>query len=77
MLLRGNYDLKDEGVMDRTHLRWFTPKTYREMFTNCGYDVVSLGPVTLGPKAKMFNKLLGKKASHLLWRQISLTACCS
>lgn len=76
MLLKGNYDIKDEGVMDRTHLRWFTPKTYKKMFNDSGYDVVSLRPVSFGPKAKLLNKILGKKASHLLWRQINLKARC-
>ena len=38
-LLRGEWTLTDVGLMDRTHLRWFTPKTYQEMFESCGYCV--------------------------------------
>jgi 2-polyprenyl-3-methyl-5-hydroxy-6-metoxy-1,4-benzoquinol methylase len=28
MVIKGEWNLADLGVMDRTHLRWFTPKTY-------------------------------------------------
>ena len=32
MLLKGEWTLANSGRMDRTHLRWFTPKSYAEMF---------------------------------------------
>ena len=36
MLLAGRWDLEPRGRMDRTHLRWFTPRTYAAMFTEFG-----------------------------------------
>jgi 2-polyprenyl-3-methyl-5-hydroxy-6-metoxy-1,4-benzoquinol methylase len=75
MLLAGGWDLAPEGVMDRTHLRWFTPRTYAAMFTECGYDVLSVGPLARpSAKAKVFNALTGGKLAHLLFTQIMLTA---
>jgi 2-polyprenyl-3-methyl-5-hydroxy-6-metoxy-1,4-benzoquinol methylase len=35
-LISGRFDYADEGVMDRTHLRWFTPSSYRSLFEAAG-----------------------------------------
>lgn len=75
MLLRGRWDLTSSGVMDRTHLRWFTPATYRALFEECGFAVVALGPaVPLRPKARILNRLTLRRLEHLLHTQIQLKA---
>lgn len=38
-VIRGRWDYADEGILDRTHLRFFTRKTMLEMFDNAGFDV--------------------------------------
>jgi len=78
MLLRGEWRLADKGTMDRTHLRWCTPKTFRELFESCGYHVNQVRPVSPpGPKARIASFVLGKSHEYLLWRQIDLRATCS
>lgn len=75
MLVLGDWRLEQTGVMDRTHLRWFTPKTYREMFVECGYSVNSVKPVTqFGHKKEFVSKLTFGKFDHLFMRQIDLRA---
>lgn len=37
MHLRGRWDYTPEGIMDRTHLRWFTLKTLRQLVAECGW----------------------------------------
>jgi 2-polyprenyl-3-methyl-5-hydroxy-6-metoxy-1,4-benzoquinol methylase len=77
MLLKGRWDYQPEGVMDATHLRWFSPATYREMFENCGFIVDEVTPARrLGFKARIFNLLTGKRLEHLLHTQIYLKAHC-
>ena len=77
MLLRGNWRFADQGVLDRTHLRWFTPQTLRQLFESCGYRVHQLRPVSpLGVKAKILSFVLGKRREYLFWRQIDLRARC-
>lgn len=39
-LLFGNFDYKPTGIMDATHLRWFTRKNVRRLFEAAGYDIV-------------------------------------
>lgn len=36
MLLRGRWVYQDEGIMDRTHVRWFTRKTLLELVGQAG-----------------------------------------
>jgi SAM-dependent methyltransferase len=40
-LLFGRFEYADRGIMDRTHVRFFTRKTARELLEGNGYRVVS------------------------------------
>lgn len=75
MLVRGRWDLADAGPMDRTHLRWFTPASYRAMFEECGYAVDGVGPLgPLGRKSRVADQLTRGRLTHLLHTQIDLRA---
>jgi 2-polyprenyl-3-methyl-5-hydroxy-6-metoxy-1,4-benzoquinol methylase len=39
LVLRGDWSYADTGVLDRTHLRFFTRKTAVSLFRGCGLDV--------------------------------------
>ncbi len=75
MLLRGRWDLSQDGIMDITHLRWFTPASYRSMFESCGYIVDSVRPAEpLRPKAWLLNAFTFGRLQHLFHNQIYLKA---
>ncbi|MGE0311694.1 MAG: class I SAM-dependent methyltransferase [Lautropia sp.] len=38
-LASGNFRYEDQGLMDRTHIRWFTRQTLLEMFAQTGWQV--------------------------------------
>ena len=40
MLLFGRFDYAERGIMDKTHLRFFTRKTARRMLESNGYSIV-------------------------------------
>ncbi len=40
MLLLGKWELADRGIMDRTHLRWYTHKTAYQLIEACGYRII-------------------------------------
>lgn len=42
LVLRGRWDYTDTGLLDRTHLRFFTRATMVELFESTGYDVESI-----------------------------------
>jgi glycosyltransferase involved in cell wall biosynthesis len=41
MLLFGDFNYADRGILDRTHLRWYTRKTARQLLTGAGFRVVA------------------------------------
>jgi SAM-dependent methyltransferase len=47
-LLSGDWPQHDSGLFDRTHLRWFTKKTLREMFEKAGLSVAKIRPRVFG-----------------------------
>lgn len=54
-LLRGRFEYTDTGLMDRTHLRFFTLKTATEMFVNAGFRVAHME--VMPPSIPRFGKL--------------------
>jgi 2-polyprenyl-3-methyl-5-hydroxy-6-metoxy-1,4-benzoquinol methylase len=67
MLLFGHFDYTDRGILDRTHLHWYTRKTARQLLINTGYRVVSekstVIPIALAlgisPRGILFNFMNG------------------
>jgi hypothetical protein len=59
--------------MDRTHLRWFTPESYRELLEQAGVSVQEMrrvAPKTL--KARLIEGLTGGRFAHLFIGQMFL-----
>ena len=74
-LLRGRFELADQGTFDRTHMRWFTPASYAQMFTNAGLTVEIVKPVTpFAARTRLLSRLSGGRLDHLFMRQIWLKA---
>jgi 2-polyprenyl-3-methyl-5-hydroxy-6-metoxy-1,4-benzoquinol methylase len=72
-LLQGRWELEERGAMDRTHLRWFTPASFRQMFEEAGFAVTSVEPLSApGRKARILNALTGNRFRHLFMTQINL-----
>ena len=46
-LLSGSFPLSDRGILDRTHLRFFTRRTGRELLAGCGFRVVRETPTAM------------------------------
>lgn len=41
-LLFGNFDYRDSGILDKTHMRFFTLKTLKELFSKAGLNIIKL-----------------------------------
>lgn len=48
LLIKKKWEYVDSGILDRTHLRFFTSKSIKEMFEISGYDVVSIDGINGG-----------------------------
>jgi 2-polyprenyl-3-methyl-5-hydroxy-6-metoxy-1,4-benzoquinol methylase len=74
-LLKGRFELRDFGIMDRTHLRWFTPQSFTGLFEQAGIQVDEWGPVNAPSwKSGLFNSLTGGRLRHLTTQQINIYA---
>jgi SAM-dependent methyltransferase len=67
-LLIGRFDYQAEGVMDRTHLKWFTPRSLKRAFEQAGLADVRVR--ALGWKARSRALTAALPLRELLWRQI-------
>ena len=48
-LLTGRFPYSSEGLLDRTHLRFFTRESIRALFAAAGYEVLEIRASTTGP----------------------------
>lgn len=73
-LVLGRFDYDETGVMDRTHLRWFTPASYRSLFEEAGFVVLSVEPLRRSStRTRAINWLTRDKFRHLFMTQIMLS----
>jgi 2-polyprenyl-3-methyl-5-hydroxy-6-metoxy-1,4-benzoquinol methylase len=63
-LFNGRFDYADAGILDRTHLRFFTERSIRSLFADNGYEVQSCDAV-LKPPARLV-AWLGRKLADKL-----------
>jgi 2-polyprenyl-3-methyl-5-hydroxy-6-metoxy-1,4-benzoquinol methylase len=74
-LAHGRFRLADQGVFDRTHMRWFTPESYAAMFEQSGYDVVAVAPVTpFSARTQFISRMTDGRWDHMFMTQICLEA---
>ena len=59
-LLFGEFDYADSGLLDRTHLRFFTIRTIEQMMNECGFKIVDIVRVC---DASLMDTLLRRTAS--------------
>jgi SAM-dependent methyltransferase len=58
-LLRGKWDYQDEGLLDRTHLRFFTLSGVRDLFTRAGLQILDIQPrSSAGNEPDLFQQLM-------------------
>lgn len=58
-LLRGQFRYQDEGLLDRTHLRFFTLEGVRELFSSAGLVLYDVQPrMSAGPSHDKLRELL-------------------
>lgn len=67
LLFRNRWELRDAGILDRTHLRFFVRSTAIELMTSSGLELVSVHPSPSGGrKVKWF-----RRATLGLWNSFT------
>ncbi len=58
-LLTGGFDYEDQGLFDRTHLRWFTPRTMARALVDAGLTLSDAAPRPIATdRAEQFTAML-------------------
>lgn len=59
LIVKGDWEYKDAGILDSTHFRFFTKKSMSQMFTSAGYKLISQDGINeiISIKIKLFNLL--------------------
>lgn len=73
-IIADRWELTGDGVMNRTHLRWFTQGSYRQMLEDAGIRAERVAPMAPpGPAGKLFNRVTFGRFRHLTVGQFCIT----
>lgn len=56
-LLKGNFTYTETGLLDKTHIHFFTYNEIQKMFQTCGYQITKMGTIIF-PITTLQNKLI-------------------
>jgi 2-polyprenyl-3-methyl-5-hydroxy-6-metoxy-1,4-benzoquinol methylase len=77
LVRHGTWTYTDTGLMDRTHLRWFTRSSIADLFDATGWDVVTLDGINrtdpVGWKARSLARL-GRRTEDMFFVQYAVVA---
>jgi 2-polyprenyl-3-methyl-5-hydroxy-6-metoxy-1,4-benzoquinol methylase len=75
LLFKGKWEYQDDGIMDKTHLRFFTISSIGEMLVDSGFEVTHVVKKPSGAKwLKTMNSLSGNSLIDCLVRQYIIVA---
>lgn len=63
LLVGGTFEYTERGLLDVTHLRFFTLDSIHQMFEQTGYGVEKLRPILLPQLGKLYQELKGGTAT--------------
>ncbi len=65
LLLRGDFNYTDSGILDRTHLRFYTRSSALRLLEEGGLQVLKIAPEFGGNKSRWINRLSFGRAADL------------
>ena len=76
LVVHGNWDYKDHGVLDITHLRFFTKKSICKMFDQIGYEIITLEGMhpTKSRTYKILNAVLLNMIADVRYKHFAIVA---
>jgi SAM-dependent methyltransferase len=75
LIFRGRWEYTDDGILDRSHLRFFTLDSIQGMLKEAGYEIEGLTKRSSGAHwVKWIHRLLGSRLIEFLVRQYIIVA---
>jgi O-antigen biosynthesis protein len=77
-VLRGRWEYTESGMLDATHLRFFTWRSIEQLLDQAGYRVERVKtPIARGSRSWLLNRITRGRLEHLLvWRYVVLARPC-
>lgn len=73
-LLKGDFNYEEYGILDRTHVRFFTPKSFRKLFEENGFKVEDVQVDYVGGGYPKISSFLYRLFPNLFAYQVLITA---
>jgi 2-polyprenyl-3-methyl-5-hydroxy-6-metoxy-1,4-benzoquinol methylase len=74
LMRHGAWTYTETGILDRTHLRFFTRRSMCDFFTNNGWSVESVTGINITPRGKQFSALSVHRFDEFLYKQYVVVA---
>jgi 2-polyprenyl-3-methyl-5-hydroxy-6-metoxy-1,4-benzoquinol methylase len=76
LLLKKEWKYEDSGILDRTHVRFFTKKSIIDLFESAGYDILNISGInpTKSKNYRLLNLLLLGRISDMKYFQFACIA---
>lgn len=77
LILNDNFEYKEAGILDITHIRFFTKKTIQKLFIDTGYEIIKMDDIKTRKKRikyKILDFLTQGRYSALKTSQYGVTA---
>jgi len=58
LIFSDNFKYEDSGILDITHIRFFTKKTMIKLFEETGFEIIKMKPVVLLKKRRWYKKII-------------------
>ena len=73
-VIHGNWDYKDHGILDRTHLRFFTYKSILKMLKTLGFEILTLEGIhpTSSRTFRILNLLLLNSIKDIRYKHFAM-----
>lgn len=75
-VLKGQWEYKDQGILDRTHLRFFTHKSILNLFQNLDFEILLIEGIhpTSSKTYKIINMLLWNSLKDVKFKHFAVIA---
>jgi 2-polyprenyl-3-methyl-5-hydroxy-6-metoxy-1,4-benzoquinol methylase len=69
LLARGRWTYTERGILDRTHVRFFTRRSMQDFFVDNGWSVESVTGINMPRRYKLLSALSARLLDDFLWPQ--------
>lgn len=73
-LLKGKFEYQQYGILDNTHLRFFTTETFQKLVVDCGYTIENFSTDPVGGGYPKVSKILSNFFPNLFAYQMLIKA---